>query len=146
MRILPFHVMADLGCQFDWIWNQLKHKVLGTPARNSLIQSVWRGTPHSSCRCHLLVAAQMKGHGRRKASLLACLPPLLLEVHLFCGCNIPLLMLEPASLGFQCRRKTGSSPRVPQAVSTRLAWLSNYWILSPSGVKQSLAYCPNHIM
>lgn len=33
-------ILADLGCQFDWIQNQLKHKVLGVCGRNSLLQSV----------------------------------------------------------------------------------------------------------
>lgn len=54
-------LMANLSCHLDYIWNQLKSKLLGTPVGEFL-------------GLHLVVASQMKGQGRRKRCF--CLPAL----------------------------------------------------------------------
>lgn len=42
---------------------------------------------------------------------------------LFCCCGDPLVMLQPASSGFQRRLKTNGSPGIPEVFSTRLEML-----------------------
>lgn len=36
-------VMANLGCKLDWIWNQLRDKMLGTPVVYFLDEVIWSG-------------------------------------------------------------------------------------------------------
>lgn len=70
--------MANLGCQLDYVWHQLKPKQLGTPVRDFLDQIIESGKTYPLSEPHLLLAAYIKGQGRRKLLLFACLFSLLL--------------------------------------------------------------------
>lgn len=65
--------VANVYCQFDNTWNQLKHKHLATNVTNVgdfLDWIIWHGKTHPN----LLVAFHINEHGRRKIYLFVCLP------------------------------------------------------------------------
>lgn len=73
LSLVLFPVMAVPGCQLDCFYNQLKPNQLGTPMRDPLHSNIWDGKTHPKSGPHLLVAAKVKGCGRRKPLLLpAC--------------------------------------------------------------------------
>lgn len=53
-------VMANLSCQTDYIWNQLKPKQLVTPVGDFLEWIIWSGKTHPKSRTHLLVRLTRK--------------------------------------------------------------------------------------
>lgn len=94
--ILP--VMATLGCQLDYFWNQLKPKQLATPMRDFPDSIIWDGETHLNLGHTYLWQPRIRRYVI--ISLTISSIPLL---------NIPSLVLEPMSLAFQHRLKTRSS-------------------------------------
>lgn len=119
--------MANLGCQFGYIWDQLKPKHLGMLWRIFLIESFearrlmlnlgrtfWGGSPH-------------KRTWNKKAFCLflpVCFRPHL-HVLVSCGWGIPVLLLEPSSSGSRCKLNTSSSPGMLPDSSSRSGLLKH---------------------
>ena len=59
-------MVANLDRQIHCIWNQLNYKFLSTPMEDFLDQTIRGRKIHPYCMWHLLVKAQVEGHGRRK--------------------------------------------------------------------------------
>ena len=93
-------------------------RLLGTPLRYFLDQTICSRRTYSKCGQHLPEAVQVKGHGRKQ--LLACFPFFCWKAHLFCNCDFFLMILEPASSEFPCHLKMRSSPGVLWTFSTKL--------------------------
>lgn len=76
--------------QFECVWSQLKHKPVVTLGRDFLNQKIrWSRKTYLKCGLHCLVAAQIKGHEKRKlcftclSSLSGEIPCILLLIHSF---------------------------------------------------------------
>lgn len=66
-------MMADRGCQLDYIWNQLKPKQQGRPMRDFPDWIISGGKTYPKSRSHFLMAPHIKGHRRRKPFCLLAL-------------------------------------------------------------------------
>lgn len=74
-RLLLTTVRVSLGCQLDWIWNQLSDKPLGTPVRISWILLFEVGRPPSNTDSMPSKGSQTKEGMRKKFCFLpACYP------------------------------------------------------------------------
>ena len=80
------HSMTNLGCQLDYIWYQLKPKLLDTPSRVFFFfrffeagRSICVWAPPSGSRSH-------KWIHRRKLCLFPACPQHTWPIHLYCGC------------------------------------------------------------
>lgn len=75
--------------QFECIWSQLKHKPVVTLGRDFLDRIIWSRRSYLKCGLLCLVAAQIKGHERRKlcftcsSSLSGEISCILLLIHSF---------------------------------------------------------------
>lgn len=72
-------VTVNLDGHLDWIWSQVKGKLLGTPVRDFLDQE-------DPLRIVLRWSPLQKGNGRLETRLLACLP-WLPDKCLSCSCH-----------------------------------------------------------
>lgn len=169
---------ADLGYQLDYIWNQLKPKRLGTPVRDFLNQIIWSKETYPKSGPHLLEAACIKDHRRagETAQLLQArlttenentedgslpfypLTPTLTDRSV----HIPFLVLEPTTLGFQCRRKirsllelqyqigTAETSSLMDRTATRFpaspSWDNHYWATRLCAISQSNKYPLNIVI
>lgn len=88
-------MLANLHCQLDYQWNELKHKLLVIPVKAFLKQIIWSSKTHHECGLHLLVTAQRKGLKRGNIAF-SCW-----QAHLSRCRDIPSLMLEPTPLVYQ---------------------------------------------
>ena len=80
-------VMVTLGYHLDYIWTQLKHKLLEMPVKEvSLWGYLEHGDPLIS-GLHLLVASHIKAHGRRNPFFLHVCPYKHWQVALSCCCS-----------------------------------------------------------
>lgn len=77
--------------QLDYVCKQLKPRNLDTSVRDFLDWIISSGKTHPISGPYLLVAAHVKGPGRRKLMLFACLPSPSLA-------SLPNLTLRQASL------------------------------------------------
>lgn len=99
--------MANLGCQLDYICDELKPKYLGKSVKDFLCWIFGGGDTNPKTRSHFLVAAYTKGYGRMEPVLPVGLPSLSL-----------------ASSSIQCHSLTGvSTPTLDSNVYGQLAVL-----------------------
>lgn len=49
-------VMANTGCQLNYIWNQQKPKLLAAPVRDILHRTIWRRKTHPKSEAHFMVS------------------------------------------------------------------------------------------
>ena len=141
--------MAHLVCQLH-----LESTKAQAPVRDFLDQTIWGRQTHPKCRWHLLVAAQIKGHGRRKFCFLPVCLHSWCQVYLSCCWCIPSLLFEAASSGFQHRledRLQQSRNSLGLQCQIGIALVSSLvdWGLNLSSVQRAIdellrAFCVSH--
>lgn len=125
-------MMADLGCQFDYIRNHLKPTQMWTSVKEFLH---WDRRSHLKFGVHLLVAAHIKRQRRRIILLWACLPSLslasssiLLLMHIKTFFRIPTYISKSSSSVRWLRYTTLDL----DCWASLMDWTSNFLSLSVS--------------
>lgn len=111
----PF-MMLSLGCQLEYICDQLTSNQLDMYVKHFLIWKMWGGKTHTNSVPHL-VEALIKGH-RSDILFVTWSPSFSLSNSSILSLKHSPTGLEPTSFGFQCRLKTSSSLGILSTPST----------------------------
>jgi hypothetical protein len=116
--------MTNLSCQLNWIWNQLKHKLLAFLGRTFFFfffffgdSITWSGKTHRK-RGQAPSGGSPDKRTQKKETWLLTHLPLYLRESLSCCYSVPSPILEPTFLGLQCKQKTSSSPGLQSHIGT----------------------------
>lgn len=105
--------------QINYIYNQLKLKLLGIPLRDFLYCIVCGKNSYPKSVPHSLAAAHFKRHEISKHFLLPYCPPSHWQLYLSCCWEMSSLILEPTYLRCKCRLKICNSLGIFQDSDTR---------------------------
>lgn len=134
-------LMANLSCHLDYIWNQLKSKLLCTRAGHFLNQIVWSGKTHPRSRSRLPLLVRPIQKDMEEASF--CSRPACLYFPWSSSTLFLWLVLNPTSSGPNLENhnsQESSHTPVPNwdCRDIQPCRLSSYQMLSLSTVRQAL--------